>query len=283
MVEQYHITYQTENQYEYPVIEASWQFLIIPEENDTQTKPEISFLNSENTPWELSQNGFGFPVIRIRNRNSIQNIHFKAHFLLTKKTSNPFDFELDKVIETSPEALRRLEFRLRFDQFLKPTRLTQIPMQAALFKFDWSQSVFVNLTALNHWVFSEIKYTPGLTHVDTLLAEILDLKQGVCQDFAHLFIGICRSQGLPARYISGYLHQGLGYFGDAQMHAWAEAYLPEVGWIGFDPTNNILAASEHIKVAHGRDYEDCAPLKGIVYGPGTNLSVQKVQVISQQQ
>jgi transglutaminase-like putative cysteine protease len=283
MVEQYHITYQTENQYEYPVIEASWQFLIIPEESESQSKPEISFWNSEQTPWEVSQNGFGFPVIRIRNRHRLQQIHFKASFSLTKVIKNPFEFNLNQVVDISPEGLKDLGFRMRFDQFLKLTRLTRLPENSCPFTFDWSQSFFENLKSLNHWVYAEIKYTPGLTHVNTLLSEILELKKGVCQDFAHLYIGICRSQGIPARYVSGYLHQGLGFFGDAQMHAWVEAYLPEVGWIGFDPTNDILASADHIKVAHGRDYEDCAPIKGVVYGPGTNLSIQKVQVVSQQQ
>jgi len=282
MAEYYTITYQAENTYDFPVIEASWQFLIIPEENPSQSRPVIWFTNSEATPWELSRNGFGFPVIRIRNRHSVQSIRFEARFSLTKQAVNPFDFDPDLLLPYEPERLRELPFRIRFDTFLKPTPLTRLPQGVPVFCFDPGFGVLENLQALNTWVYEDIRYTPGLTHVDTRLDEILDLRQGVCQDFAHLFLGIARAHGIPARYVSGYLHQGLGFFGDAQMHAWVEAYVPEVGWIGFDPTNNILAASDHIKVAHGRDYSDCAPLKGVVYGPGGNASRHQVQVSTQQ-
>ncbi len=282
MAEYYTITYQAENTYDFPVIEASWQFLIIPEENPSQSRPAIWFTNSEATPWELSRNGFGFPVIRIRNRHSLQSIRFEARFSLTKQAVNPFDFDPDLLLPYEPERLQELPFRIRFDTFLKPTPLTRLPQGVPVFCFDPGAGVLENLQALNTWVYEDIRYTPGLTHVDTRLDEILDLRQGVCQDFAHLFLGIARAHGIPARYVSGYLHQGLGFFGDAQMHAWVEAYVPEVGWIGFDPTNNILAASDHIKVAHGRDYSDCAPLKGVVYGPGGNASRHQVQVSTQQ-
>ncbi len=282
MAEYYTITYQAENTYDFPVIEASWQFLIIPEENPSQSRPAIWFTNSEATPWELSRNGFGFPVIRIRNRHSLQSIRFEARFSLTKQAVNPFDFDPDLLLPYEPERLQELPFRIRFDTFLKPTPLTRLPQGVPVFYFDPGSGVLENLQALNTWVYEDIRYTPGLTHVDTRLDEILDLRQGVCQDFAHLFLGIARAHGIPARYVSGYLHQGLGFFGDAQMHAWVEAYVPEVGWIGFDPTNNILAASDHIKVAHGRDYSDCAPLKGVVYGPGGNASRHQVQVSTQQ-
>ena len=282
MAEYYSITYQAENTYDFPVIEASWQFLIIPEENPSQSRPEIRFTNSEATPWELSRNGFGFPVIRIRNRHSLESIRFEARFALTKQAVNPFDFDPNLLLPYEPERLRELPFRIRFDTFLRHTPLTRLPQGVPVFSFEPGMGVLENLQALNTWVYEDIRYTPGLTHVDTTLDEILDLRKGVCQDFAHLFIGIARAHGIPARYVSGYLHQGLGFFGDAQMHAWVEAYLPDAGWIGFDPTNNMLAASDHIKVAHGRDYNDCAPLKGVVYGPGSNASRHQVQVSTQQ-
>ena len=79
------------------------------------------------------------------------------------------------------------------------------------------------------------------------------------------------------------MHQGNGYFGDSQMHAWVECCLPETGWIGFDPTNNLIAAENHIKVAHGKDYTDCPPLKGVVYSSGKNETEYTVQVSAQKQ
>lgn len=282
MSELYTITYQAENAYDYPVVESSWQFLIIPEENASQSKPRIRFTSSEGSPWELSENGFGFPVIRIRNRHSLESIRFEAEFSLTKQVVNPFDFDPGLLEPFEPQRLGQLPFRMRFDNFLKSTPLTCLAAGAPVFSFDPGTGILENLQALNAWVFNDLKYTAGITHVDTTLEELLVLRKGVCQDFAHLFIGIARAHGIPARYVSGYLHQGMGFFGDAQMHAWVEAFLPEVGWLGFDPTNNIMAATNHIKVAHGRDYNDCAPLKGVVYGPGGNRSRHQVQVASQQ-
>ena len=279
----YTITYHTENQYESPVIEACWQFLIVPQENESQSKPTVAFSTSEQASWEFSLNGFGFSTIRVRNRHKIHNISFSATFTLSKAQINPFNFDPHLLRPVRPEELAQLEFRMQFDQYLLNTRLTTPPAATRLFEIDWSCSILDNLLQLNQWIYQEIEYSSGITNVDTLLDEVLALRKGVCQDFAHLFIGIARRNGIPARYVSGYLQQGQGFFGDAQMHAWTEAYVPDLGWVGFDPTNNILAASEHIKVAHGRDYEDCAPLKGVVYGRGSNTSLQRVQVLGTQQ
>ncbi|MDG1573048.1 transglutaminase family protein [Robiginitalea sp. M366] len=282
MAETYTIRYQAENTYEHPVIEATWQFLIVPEENETQTGVEIRFENSAGAPWELSTNGFGFAALRVRNRYALQQIRFEASFRLTKTPVNPFDFQGQPPPLFDPETLGELPFRIAFATFLKETPLTCLPKDAEAFCLQPGAGLLENLQALNTWVYQTLQYTPGVTHVGTTLKEILDMRKGVCQDFSHLFIGIARRYGVPARYVSGYLHQGRGFFGDAQMHAWAEAWLPGLGWVGFDPTNNLLAATDHIKVAHGRDYEDCAPIKGILFGPGSNESRHAVEVQSQQ-
>ncbi len=141
--------------------------------------------------------------------------------------------------------------------------------------------IFFNLQRLMHWVYKELFYTPNVTCVDTRLEEVIRLKKGVCQDFSHLFIAIARVNGIPSRYVSGYLHQGHGYFGDSQMHAWTECFIPGLGWIGFDATNNIIANEDHIKVAHEKDYRDCFPFQGIIYTRGENHTQHLVQVIAQ--
>ena len=139
-----------------------------------------------------------------------------------------------------------------------------------------------NLIALNKWVYIHIYFKTDVTHIGTLLDDIIENRHGVCQDFSHLFIAIARQNGIPTRYVSGYLHQGDGFFGDSQMHAWVESFVPNVGWIGFDPTNNLLANHNHIKVSHGKDYNDCPPIKGIVYTSGKNETKYSVEVSYQQ-
>jgi transglutaminase-like putative cysteine protease len=128
------------------------------------------------------------------------------------------------------------------------------------------------LTALKHLnttIYSAFDYQVGVTEVDSPIEDALKAKRGVCQDFAHIAIAIARSWGVPARYVSGYLHHGRqkqDRSGDDATHAWLEAYLPSLGWIGFDPTNDIVAGERHIRVAVGRDYADVPPARGTFKG-----------------
>jgi transglutaminase-like putative cysteine protease len=125
-------------------------------------------------------------------------------------------------------------------------------------------SIFDQATALMGWVYQEFRYQPGATNVNTHLEDAFALRCGVCQDFTHVMLGLCRAVGIPARYASGYLYNGPrdSLVGAQASHAWSEVYLPEAGWIGFDPTNNTLADERYVKVAVGRDYEDVAPVRG---------------------
>jgi transglutaminase-like putative cysteine protease len=130
------------------------------------------------------------------------------------------------------------------------------------------KSVFDQATAIMGWIHEEFKYEPGSTSVNTHLEEAFEMRRGVCQDFTHVMLGLCRVVGIPARYASGYLYNGPRdtLVGAQASHAWAEVYLPAAGWIGFDPTNNTLADERYIKVAVGRDYEDVAPVRGNYLG-----------------
>ncbi|MBD2859553.1 transglutaminase family protein [Spongiibacter sp. KMU-158] len=128
---------------------------------------------------------------------------------------------------------------------------------------------------LNSRIFSEFKYDPTFSSVATPLSEVLEKKRGVCQDFAQLAIGVLRSQGLAARYVSGYL-ETLPPPGQEKLqgadasHAWFSVYVPGDGWNDFDPTNDMVPADQHITTAWGRDYSDVTPLKGVVFGGGSD-------------
>jgi len=129
-------------------------------------------------------------------------------------------------------------------------------------------SVYGQANALMGWLHREFRYEPGATGVKAHLEESFALKQGVCQDFTHVMLGLCRALGLPARYASGYLYNGPkdSLVGAQASHAWCEVYLPGAGWIGFDPTNNTLADDRYVKIAVGRDYDDVAPVVGSYQG-----------------
>lgn len=132
-------------------------------------------------------------------------------------------------------------------------------------------------------IFTEFNYDPDVTTVVTPLSEVLEHKHGVCQDFAHLMIGCVRSMGLSARYVSGYLEtlpppgqQKLQ--GSDASHAWMGVYVPNCGWVDFDPTNNQIPSDQHITTAWGRDYSDVTPLKGIIFGGGQHILNVSVDV-----
>lgn len=124
--------------------------------------------------------------------------------------------------------------------------------------------------AIMEWIHSEFQYLPGATHVKAHLIESFSLRKGVCQDYTHVMLGMCRAIGIPARYASGYLYNGPrdSLVGAQASHAWCEVYLPGAGWIGYDPTNRTLADHRYVKIAVGRDYHDVAPVEGTYHGTG---------------
>ena len=118
-------------------------------------------------------------------------------------------------------------------------------------------------------LYETITYTPQSTSVDSPIDVVLEQRKGVCQDIAHVMIAICRQLGIPARYVSGYLYHRRDdndrSHADA-THAWVEAWIPTIGWVGIDPTNNIWTGERHIRMAIGRDYADVPPTRGVYRG-----------------
>lgn len=284
MPTEFEITYSTQNEYESLVNGAFWQFLIIPEENNTQQLLDWEMESNIQLNQNESVNGLGFKSIHAHTKEKFTKADFKASFRVQKKSSNPFDFIPNQNWQADLEEIQSLPFRTTYEIFLRKTKFTELPKDfVTIFPFDANKNIFENLMDLNHWVFVHLFFKVGVTHVDTPLREIIEKRHGVCQDFTHLFLAIARANHIPARYVSGYLHQGNGYFGDSQMHAWAEAYIPQAGWVGFDPTNDILVANDHIKICHGLDYSDCSPLKGVVYSSGGNKTSHSIEVRSSQQ
>ena len=125
------------------------------------------------------------------------------------------------------------------------------------------------LRQLNHAIYDTFDYMPNYTNVDSPIDEALVSRKGVCQDFAHIMISLVRPLGIPCRYVSGYLYTGkenADRSAQDATHAWVEAWLPGYGWVGFDPTNNLIVGDRHIRVAIGRDYADVPPTYGVFRG-----------------
>ena len=153
--------------------------------------------------------------------------------------------------------------------------------------------------ALTRQLYRVLTYAPGSTHVNSSIRQVLDHGAGVCQDFAHLMLAVCRRQGIPSRYVSGYLYTGEehsepggegdlardpdaphGLVSGNAMHAWVECLLPDNRWHGFDPTNNLLTNDYYVKVHTGRDYGDVPPVRGVYRGPLVHTMDVSVKVVS---
>jgi transglutaminase-like putative cysteine protease len=153
----------------------------------------------------------------------------------------------------------------------------------ARISFDPGRPLLEAVADLTHRIFSDLVYDTAATETSTPLAEVVRQRRGVCQDFAHFQIGCLRAMGLPARYVSGYLSTlppatGPRLVGCDASHAWISTYLPSVGWVDFDPVNDLVPEERHVTVAYGRDYGDVTPIRGVLVGGGRHIVNVSVDV-----
>jgi transglutaminase-like putative cysteine protease len=195
-------------------------------------------------------------------------------------------------VETSPPAelpeapswaaLKGLTEELRLDEFLQVTSRTSVSKKVTSEIVTLVEGMVPHRAALaiSAWVRDHVEYVPGSTGVLTSAQEALDQGKGVCQDIAHLTVGLLRSVGLPARYVSGYLHPDPdaepGDTLEGQSHAWVDYWAGD--WVGYDPTNRVPVGQCHVTVARGRDYGDVPPLKGIYHGAPSSIMDVRVEV-----
>lgn len=166
---------------------------------------------------------------------------------------------------------------------LAESELEELAQYAMTFVERNGNEVLETLLDLNQSIYKEYQYRQGTTNVATTPFEVYANRRGVCQDFTNLFICLARLLGVPARYVCGYIYTGPKHENQRQAeasHAWAQVYLPEVGWRGFDPTNGILTQTDHVRVAVGRNYRDATPTSGTLYvGGGTESLEVAVSVL----
>lgn len=199
------------------------------------------------------------------------------------------DIEIETISKIFPEdsedvskqwdKLKSIKHNTEFIDFLKYKTFDGTPDIYELIKTkDFNVlSPYKIVLEFCEFIYKNFKYIQGVTHVDSKLDHAWQLKAGVCQDFTNILLQMVRMLGIPAKYVSGYIicPSDSNTRGDGATHAWIEAYIPFYGWLGIDPTNNAIANEYHVKLATGRDYNDCAPVKGVFKG---NVE-SKMQVI----
>ncbi len=156
--------------------------------------------------------------------------------------------------------------------------------QYALFSFAAERPLIDAVLDLIQRIYEDFDFVSGFTTISTPITDVLREKKGVCQDFAHLALGCLRAMGLAARYVSGYIEtlpsEGTErLIGADASHAWIAVYIPQLGWVEFDPTNNQLVRSQHIALGWGRDYADVSPLRGVIVSAATTELSVSVDVV----
>lgn len=276
MPSRYRIHHTSSYTYDQPVTASFNEVRQTPAASPWQI-PMESVLRVDQSSWHFRYIDYWGTSVRV----------FEAHSphreLVVEVTSL---VEVDRTRRTMPadpigwDGLRSVQTTDRFDEYLANSAFTAPPLELA----DLADSIAVDndpagtAQAVAAAVHDTMTYRPGSTGVHTLAAEAWQAHSGVCQDYAHLVVGALRHVGIPARYVSGYLHPSaepeLGDEVTAESHAWVEWWLG--AWVGNDPTNLAEVAERHVQVGTGRDYADVPPIKGIVAGTPatTNLAVE---------
>ncbi len=196
---------------------------------------------------------------------------------------NKLVIESKLVIRTTTPSQLRINFNADFDALYKEVNSTlelielsdadNIANQPAINEIigkiaNNKKSVAAVIECCAEYIFKYFSYIKGITDIETTVDDILKHHAGVCQDFAHLMLQVLRSLKIPSRYVSGYICPSkTGMRGEGATHAWVETYIPEYGWAGIDPTNNIWVTNKHVKLAVGKYFADCTPIKGTFKGP----------------
>ena len=208
------------------------------------------------------------------------------------------EIKVDLVVETLPipeinqtlsveaqwNSLDSLKFEYPYVDFLQKELFTcKDEIQKVFSKLiNTDMNIHDVVFALSNFIFNNFSYTQGITNIETTVDEIWKIRAGVCQDFAHLLIEMLRLLNIPARYVSGYISpSNIEMRGEGATHAWVEAYIPEIGWKGIDPTNDCWQTDRHIIIATGRDFRDCTPVKGTYKGPSDNILTVSVIITNE--
>lgn len=261
------IHHVTRYQYAVPVIDSANQIMLFPIEDAYQDVLKHDLLITGEPAIDIYNDYYGNKVGSFMYTPSHRELVIDAKMeIVTHERTLPVE---NTVKEGEWIHLSTLTYEIPYIDFLKQEKFEALSEVQAIANAAESHELTVLQAAykLTEYVYKNFKYIQGVTTVETTLDEIWQLKAGVCQDFAHILLAMMRMIGIPARYVSGYVCPNRnGMRGEGATHAWVEAYIPFYGWLGFDPTNNCIANELHVRLAIGRSFLDCSPVKGTYKG-----------------
>lgn len=251
------IRHTTSYSYERPVRQIIQMLRLTPQDHDGQHVMNWRIEPSVDGRMRRLEDGFGNIVHDFSAEGPLEHVGIHVEGVVETRDTNGI--------------IRGIDDPVPYDVFLRDTDLTRPDDAILAFAAETVQGAASSLDGLHRLlnrIHDEFVFDTEPTHVATTAAESFAMRSGVCQDLTHIFVACARHLNIPARYVSGYFVRVDGVTDVDAGHAWAEAFVPDLGWLGFDPANGICPADAHVRVAVGLDYADAAPLRGSRLGGG---------------
>ncbi|MEO8239045.1 MAG: transglutaminase family protein [Flavobacterium sp.] len=260
------IIHITKYQYNWPIKESINEIRLFPHHFENQEVLQYQLLITHNPDVDISADYYGNRMGNFNVLHAHTEMTIESRMLVRVNHS----LKIPEIDATSVNDIQEdkeksiLLLRLCYiDNIEKQNEIEAILKEINI----ENKSIIEIAQQCNHYVFENFTYTKGITNIETTVDEILTLKKGVCQDFAHILLQLLRTAGIPSRYVSGYICPNeSGFRGEGATHAWVEIYTPKQGWLGLDPTNNIWTMDNHVRLSVGRNFSDCTPIKGTFKG-----------------
>jgi transglutaminase-like putative cysteine protease len=261
------IRHITKYAYENTVRDSANQIMLYPLKDESQEVLEHQIIISGHPVVNIHRDYYGNEVGTFTQAQPHKELDIDSRLIVeTKQRSEPAE-SLDHA--TQWKGYDNLKYQIEFIDFLKQEKFEVLPDVEKILEEERYNHCTPLQSAkdLCGYIYKNFSYKKGITTVETTVDEIWQLRSGVCQDFAHILLVMLRLMNMPARYVSGYVCPNRdGMRGEGATHAWVEVYLPSYGWLGLDPTNNCIANDTHVRLAVGKNFSDCSPVKGTYRG-----------------
>lgn len=260
------IVHVTKYQYNLPIKESINEVRLFPHNFENQDVLQHQLIISHNPNVDISQDYYGNRVGNFNTLESHSEMTIESQMLVRVNHS----LKIPEIDTTTVQDLsNEIEKSVFLQRLCYPENISkQKQIDLILKKINLPEKSIISIAQeCNEYIFKNFAYTKGITNIETTIDEILEIRKGVCQDFAHLLLQLLRTVGIPSRYVSGYIcPNASGLRGEGATHAWVEIYTPTQGWLGLDPTNNIWTMDNHVKLSVGRNFYDCTLVKGTFKG-----------------
>ena len=260
------IVHITKYEYSWPIKESINEIRLFPHHFDNQDVLQFQLLVSNSPNVEISRDYYGNRVGNFNTLDSHKEMILESKMLVRVNHSLKIpEIDTTTIADLSKDMKKSIMLqRLCYPETIKNQKTIDRILSKII---EPEKSIIAIAQECNQYIYKNFIYTKGITTIYTTLDEVLEIKKGVCQDFAHLLLQLLRTAGIPSRYVSGYICPNENdYRGEGATHAWVEIFTPNQGWLGLDPTNNIWTMANHVKLSVGRNFNDCTLVKGTFKG-----------------